>query len=216
MLSTITRIEVQKKNKNRFSLYSGDTFLIGISGETLIHFNLHTGDSISGQTLEEIKVRENTLALKEQALRFLARRAHSIRELREKLLKKGYDLKSITRILEELQHKNYLNDLEFAELLLKEEVQLRKSGPLLLKQKLNGKGIDPSVTDDLLRKIYSEELQIRNCRSLGQKKLATLSRKTPVKQKQQLVSYLKSKGYNWDLIQKVISELIREVPDEFE
>jgi len=216
MLSTITRIEAQKKNKKRFSLFSGDTFLTGISGETLLHLNLHTGDSLSDKTLEEIKYRENTLALQEQAIRFLARRAHSVQELREKLVKKGYDLISISRLLEELKNKKYLNDQEYAKLLVKDELQLRKSGPLLLKQKLISKGIAPALRDDLIKNLCTDEIQIHNCLQLGQKKLHTLTKKPVAKQKQQVVSYLKTKGYNWETIQKVLSELIKEINNEFE
>ncbi len=216
MTITITRIEPQKKNKNRFSLFSGDTFLTGISGETMLHYNLHTGDAISAQILAEIKNTETGVILREQAYRFLARRAHSVQELREKLQKKGYDLKSIASILEDLKHKNYLNDHDFASVLVKDELQLRKSGPLLLKQKLLSKGIAAAYIDDLLKNFYPDEKQIRNCRYLAQKKLKTLATKTPIKQKQQLATYLKAKGYLWSTIQPIINQLLQENTDEFE
>jgi regulatory protein len=216
MTITITRIEPQKKNKNRFSLFSGDTFLTGISAETKSKYNLHSGDSISTRILDEIKNTETGVLLREQAYRFLARRAHSVRELREKLQKKGYDHKSIAAILEELKHKNYLNDQDFARVLLKDEIQLRKSGPLLLKQKLLSKGIEAAYVDELIRNLFSEEKQARNCRSLAKKKLSTLSKKTPLKQKQQLATYLKTKGYLWSTIQPVINELLQENTNEFE
>ena len=216
MTITITRIEPQKKNKNRFSLFSADKFLTGISGETMLHYNLHSGDTISAEILEEIKNAETGVVLREQAYRFLARRAHSVQELREKLLKKGYDLKAIAGILEELKHKNYLNDQDFARLLVKDEIQLHKCGPLLLKQKLLSKGIEATYIDELLKNFYPDEKQIRNCRYLAQKKLNTLAKKTPLKQKQQLAAYLKSKGYLWSTIQPIINRLLQENNDELE
>jgi regulatory protein len=216
MTITITRIEPQKKNKNRFSLFAGDAFLTGISGETMLHYNLHSGDTIPAEILAEIKNLETLINLREQAYRFLARRAHSVQELREKLLNKGYDLKAIAGIVEELKHKNYLNDQDFARILLKDEIQLHKYGPLLLKQKLLAKGIAAAYIDKLLQDFYPDEKQIRNCRYLAQKKLKTLAKKTPLRQKQQLATYLKTKGYLWSTIQPIINRLIQENNDEFE
>jgi regulatory protein len=216
MTITITRIEPQKKNKNRFSLFAGDAFLTGISGETLVRYTLHVGAAISTRTLAEIKNTETVIAVREQAYRFLARRAHSVQELREKLQKKGFELKTIVNILEDLKHKDYLNDLDFARLLVKEELKLRKSGPLLLKHKLLSKGIELSQVDELIQNLYHEEKQLQNCRYLAKKKLRTLAKKTPVKQKQQLAAYLKAKGHLWAIIQPVINELVQEHNNEFE
>jgi hypothetical protein len=122
MTITITRIEPQKRIKI-VSPFSDDTFLTGISGQTMLQYNLHSGDTISAEILAEINNAETGVALREQVYRFLARRAHSVQELREKLLKKGYDLKAIAGIVEELKHKNYLNDQDFARILIKDEIQ---------------------------------------------------------------------------------------------
>jgi regulatory protein len=214
MTFTISRIEPQKKNKNRFSLFSGDTFLIGITSDTMLKYNLHAGDTISSRTLAEIGDSENGVLLREQAYRFLARRAHSIQELREKLQRKGFTPESIAPVLEELKHKNYLNDPEFARLFLADELKLRKSGPLLIKQKLIVKGIEPGHIDELIARVYNEEQQQRNCRYLARKKLSSLVKKTPPKQKQQLADYLKAKGYRWSTIQSVVNELIQEENNE--
>jgi regulatory protein len=216
MTITITRIESQKKNKNRFSLFADDTFLTGISGETMLQYNLHSGDTISDQTLADIQNTETGVVLREQAYRFLARRAHSVQELRDKLLKKGHDLKAIASLVEELKHKNYLNDQDFARILVKDEIQLHRCGPLLLKQKLLSKGIEATCIDELMKNFYPDEKQIRNCRYLAQKKLKTLSKKTPLKQKQQLATYLKTKGYLWPTIQPIVNRLLQENNDEFE
>jgi regulatory protein len=210
MAITITRIDPQKKNKNRFSLYAGETFVAGLSAETILHHNLHAGDSISTALLEEIKNSELNISIREQAYRFLARRAHSVRELREKLMKKGFEPKLISAILAELKHKNYLNDQDYARLLVKDEIQLRRSGPLLLKQKLMSKGIESNAIDELLDKTYSEEKQIQNCRYLARKKLSTLAKKPALKQKQMLCLYLKNKGFHWETIQTMAAELLQE------
>ena len=63
----ITKIELQKKNKKRYSLFAEDDFIIGVSEETLLAFDLYQGKELSGPTIEEIKLNENMVSVREQA-----------------------------------------------------------------------------------------------------------------------------------------------------
>ena len=116
---TITKIERQKKNKQRYSLYSEDKFLIGVSEETLLEFNLVTGKSLSNEDAIKIEQKEKFVAIREQAWRFLTRRMHSVKELRDKLINKGFEKDIIDPILDELKIKKYLDDNSFAVIPLK-------------------------------------------------------------------------------------------------
>jgi len=145
---TINRIEKQKNKKNRYSLFSQKEFILGISEEVLIKFNLRAGQKLSKQNIEKIKENELYVTLRDQAFRFLARRPHSRRELKEKLLRKGYSSEATLSVLRELQEKKYINDTEFAKLLIKDEIRLKKNGPILIKNKLLLKGIELSRAED--------------------------------------------------------------------
>jgi len=97
----ITRIEPQKNKKNRYSLYSDKQFVLGISDESLLAFKVHTGIELSDETIKQIEEKEYLIAIKEQAMRYLARRPHGCEELRKKLSKKGYNANFINRIIHE-------------------------------------------------------------------------------------------------------------------
>ena len=51
----ITKIELQKKNKSRYNLYSEDIYLFSITEDTLIHFNIAKGQNFSDTELEHIQ-----------------------------------------------------------------------------------------------------------------------------------------------------------------
>ena len=85
----ISRIESQKKRKNRFSIFTENEFLVGVSDETLLKFGLQVGKIISQELLLELQNNEDYISLKNSAIGFLARRPHSIKELNDKLFNKN-------------------------------------------------------------------------------------------------------------------------------
>jgi regulatory protein len=200
----ITRIESQQKHKNRFSLFNGDNFICGLSEEILLEFNLYPGKEISEQTIDVIKQKEKYVMVREEAWRYLSRREHSYKELKDKLLLKGFESLVVEQILGDLKKKDYVNDERYARQLLQDVISLKKSGPLLIKSKLMKKGIENNLINDLLHELYSPELQENNCRELAGKKLKSLQTLDELHQKKRLNSYLVQKGYTWEICSRVI------------
>ena len=54
MSITISKISPQKNRKNRYSLYSDNTFITGVSEEVLISFGIYKGCQINNDTLDKI------------------------------------------------------------------------------------------------------------------------------------------------------------------
>jgi regulatory protein len=207
MSITISKIERQKKNKQRYSLFSDDEFVVGISEETLLEYNITPGISLSDDLLSQIEQKEKIVAIREQAWRFLARRMHSKRELEIKLINKGYEKDRIEHIIRELREKKYLNDEAFSRQLISDEIELKKSGPILIKNKLLKKGVEMSLVTSLLDENYPEELQYSNCEHHAEKKLKYFTNKDETSIKNRLGTFLIQKGFTWDIIKFVISQL---------
>ena len=68
----ISKIERQKKDKERYSLFVEDKFLIGVSEAILIHFALYKGQQISEDLLGEIKEAEYHHKVYNKAIRTMA------------------------------------------------------------------------------------------------------------------------------------------------
>lgn len=204
----ISRIEPQKKRKNRFSIFAEDKFLVGVDGETLLKFGLQIGKIISSDLLLELQKNEEYISVKNSALGYLARRHHSVKELKVKLFKKTKNDKLINLIIEELKKHNYLNDETFAQAFLSDEIRLKKSGPLLIKNKLLQKGVHSEIINSLLEDNYSIYDQIQNCEFLANKKIAVINNRISIADKKtRLASYLKQKGYYWDVIKQAVESL---------
>jgi regulatory protein len=203
---TITKIEPQKKHRGRYSIYCDNQFIAGISQDTLLAFDLRPGKKISIQQIEDIKRSESEQKLRDHAFRFLSRRAHSCKELQDKLLAKGYPANSVNKLIDHFVDSGYLNDKDFARLLVEEEINLRKSGPLIIKNKLFKKGIDRDTSDDLLASLYPDELQVQNCRELLNKRFRQVSDEN----KKAIITFLRNKGFYWDQISDTLNLMVGE------
>ena len=205
----ISKIEIQKKNKARYSLYSDDVFLFGVTEDTLIHFGIGKGKEYSEKELHEIQRYEQVSLCLQQSYRYLQRRAHLKNELRTKLRQKKYPNDIIDQALEILGQKKYLDDAAFIGQFIKDALSLKKMGPLLIKQKLFAKGADRQLVEEILSASYAQNQQTRNALSLAQKKKRSLSGDS-AKLKQKLFAFLKQKGYETDTILTVLAEVNRE------
>lgn len=205
----ITKIEVQKKSKNRYSLFDGEKFITGISQDTLIRFNLHSGKILSEQDIHEIESAELLFKMRDQALRYLSRRAHSRKELFDKLRNKGHRTDLIDHILDELRDRGYIDDKAFARMFTDEEIRLKSSGPLLIRSKLMQRGIHAEIIEQTVFDLYSMEDQLTNCRKLAEKKYRTDLSAIDEKQRTGLISYLKTKGFHWEHISAAIPEILK-------
>ncbi len=211
---TITRIEAQKKRRQRFSLFAGDAFIMGVSLDTLTRLHISTGVTLTDDQVIAIEHAETAFQLRELGLRLLARRAHSRRELRDKLLQRNYDLDMINALLDDFSDRKFLDDAQFSRMFIEEEQRMRRSGPALVRDKLRQKGITSECIETLISEIYPPALQVDNCRYLTHKKIKHWTRPLEQKKITQLTGYLRNKGFNWDIIQQTIADIIRETSND--
>jgi regulatory protein len=86
---------------------------------------------------------EDPAALREAALRLLARREHSRRELVDKLVRKGWSNSGTERLLDELADEGLQSESRFAESYIRQRAG-RGYGPVRIRAELRQRGVDDS------------------------------------------------------------------------
>ena len=84
--------------------------------------------------------------VQEIAIRLLARREHSVRELRRKLRQRGFDEPVVAEVLEELQRQRLLSDRRFAEMYVRYRRD-RGNGPIRIQAELRRRGVAEELID---------------------------------------------------------------------
>ncbi len=210
----ITKIESQRKNSGRKSIHVDGEFVAGVSDETFLRSGLRTGDEITDEKLKSLIEEEETAGAKRTALRFLARRPRTTKEIRDKLREKEFGEADITQTIENLERAGLLNDIEFARMYIRDALARRPTGTTLLKRKLLLLGISKATVDETLQETFVGVDQHAAAMEAGQKFLrkSTATRKASdqTQLRNRLAGFLGRRGFTWETIQPVMKALMKE------
>ncbi len=208
----ITSISVQKNNKERYSIFVDEEFLLGVAEQTLLKFKLSKGVEITHALLRKIRRTEGRFKIKAYMMKILGRRDHARKELFTKAIQKDYPKEVIENVLDELQEKGYLNDAGFAEKFAADKCKLSKWGPAKIRAHLFKKGISRSVADKSIEKAFEDEnLKETFFHLVLKRKRRFLREEDPYKRKKKIFDHLARKGYRSSSIYKHLDELTKAV-----
>lgn len=185
--------EITKAN-NKFILVFTKYNKLIVDEDTLIKFNLLKAKKISQKEYNDIVAYQEFINDYNKAIKYLSR-PRSVFQLRKYLVKSIY-LEKIVNIL--IKNK-YLDDEKFAKLIFDNERNIKNKGPLLIKKILKDKGIKEEIIN--LLEYENEEEKII---FLINKKLKSIKHKNISKTKRALYSYLIQRGFNSDIVLKLI------------
>ena len=209
----ITRIESQKKNPSRKSIYADGAYVAGVSEETLFRSALRTGDEITVERLKTLVKLEETSSAKRVALRFLAHRPRTRKEVRNKLREKEFGEDDINFTLDTLQRAGLINDGAFARMYIRDALAAKSTGKILLKRKLLMMGVEKTIVESALQETLGggdEEASALEAGRKFLKKSATPRSATERgKLRNRLASFLGRRGFQWSTIQPVVKELLK-------
>lgn len=195
----ITKIEQQKNNKNRWSVFIDGEFAFGINGEEVYDFKLSVGKDINMEEIEKMLIEKEYSKAKDAALNFLSFKARSEKEVRDKLLIKEYNETIINRVIEFLKRYEYINDEKYAKSFVKDGIKLKNVGRKKLIYDLRQKGIKTEIIDHVLDNTDLDE--INNVLKLIDKKISNKD-ELDLKNKQRIYHFLIRKGFSYEIIRK--------------
>lgn len=205
-MNIITKIEIGKRNKERANIYIDGEFSFSISLELVYKENLKANEHIDIEKLKNLAGEDNYIRCKNSAIKIVERSYKSQKEMKEKLILKGYDERTIERTLQFLKEYNLLNDENYAKMYVKDKV--KREGTRKIKYTLIKKGIDDNLIEEELSKVLSEDIK-EVALELAVKKYNILKKREDDKYKlsQKLYRFLMTKGYDFDLISEVVKEV---------
>ena len=85
-MAKITKIEQQKKKKNRVNIYIDGKFAAGLYKDTVIKYHLYENKQITPAEISSIKEFEEFIDAKEKVLNYISYRERSQKEIKNYLL----------------------------------------------------------------------------------------------------------------------------------
>ena len=212
----VTKIERQKRDPHRFSIYIDGEFTFGVHEDVLVRFGLRKGDALGNETIKSIQSSEELSLARQKALRLIHYRLRSEQELRTRLLEQEFDPGTVTHAIEQLRSIGIVDDEKFARAYV-HDIHLRKpAGRRLVLQLLRLKGVPQGI----IRKILDEPADGASEQDLALEaakkvlKRISGSRKTIERQKQQqrVARFLARRGFGWETISPVLRKLFKGIP----
>ncbi|NLP28565.1 MAG: recombination regulator RecX [Clostridia bacterium] len=207
MEKIITKVEVQKNNKNRVNVYVDEEYAFSCAAEVVYKYDLKKEKTIKVDELREIINEDNYMKAKNSALRYIERTYKTEKEMQDKLFKKGYDKVTIKKVTSFLQEYKLLDDRKYAERYIKDKQ--KTAGKNKIKYDLLRKGISQEIIESVLENIESD-CEETNAKLLAEKKYRTILKRETDRRKvyEKLLRYLVSKGFSWELSKSVIEKVI--------
>lgn len=205
----ITKIERQKKARDRVSVFLNGEFALGLYDEVVLQFELRTGKNISEEQWEEIRLREDFLAIKNAALRILTRRKQSAYELRRKLLVKKFASDSVQKVIDHLLGKGILSDREYAVAFVNDRMLFKPAGRKSLVNELRKRGVDQRLAMEVVASIVGNVEEKNDSRILAEKYMRRIAHLDRNKQIRRLTAFLVRRGYSLNIISPLVKELVQ-------
>lgn len=151
--------------------------------------------------------REERQKVREAAFRLLAVRARSTKELRERLKQKSFSPDLINETLLDFQAKGYQSDTQFARLFASEKWAHSGWGPSRVRRELGAKGIAPDLIEQVVGETFGEVDLVAGILPLARKRWRS-TRGLPLdKRRNRLTGFLQRRGYDWEIIGRVLEQL---------
>ena len=149
-------IQVQKRRKNRRSIFLDDGSVFGVSEDVFFSIPVQIGDTLTDRKLDNILVADNQQKILDFALNLLSYRMRSKVELMHRLKRKKFNEDGIYSVMEKLETKGYVDDQKFAWAFAREKVRRKLIGPMALRSEFSVHMLDPDILEYTLKKTYDE------------------------------------------------------------
>ncbi|PHK49541.1 recombination regulator RecX [Staphylococcus edaphicus] len=208
----ITKIEVQKKNKERFNLYLDGEFEMGIDMDTYVHFNLKKDQIVDAADMEKIQSYDQYRQAVNIAIQFLSYRKRTDHEVIQHLQKKEISESVIASVIDYCHDQRLIDHEDYANSLKNTMIQTTDKGSGIFKQKLKDAGVEQTLIDAYAEK-YEFEQPMEDIIKVANKILR--QKKGPeIKRKEKLTQSLMQKGFSFEIIKAVMDEMDFSQPEE--
>ncbi|MBN2720474.1 MAG: regulatory protein RecX [Proteobacteria bacterium] len=149
---------------------------------------------------------------KQWALKALARRMHTTREMERGLSRRGWSRATIEDVLGYLGELGYLDDAKFAEAWVTDRSRLKLHGPMRLLKDLQARGVEEETARAAIQRFLPRSREMELARCAAERKRQTI-RESGIRAVAAMHRHLRSRGFSGDVIRTVMSEIPFEEDD---
>ncbi len=209
MGGTITALIVQKRNKERVSVYLDGRFAFGLALSEAM--KLRKGQYLSDEEIARLRAADEVEIAREHALRFLSYRPRSAAEVRRNLRqnKRQFSEETIEAVIARLERAGLIDDEAFARFWVENRARFGPRSARALRYELQRKGVPEAAIVAALADLDEEEAAYQAACQRAPR-YARMDRRAF---REHLGSYLARRGFSTHTIRDVLNRLWAELHD---
>ena len=195
-----------KKKNDMYNIILEDGRVLVAHQDLILKYDLLIKKNITDD-IKNIIEEENLIYIAYNlALKYIANKMRTKKEIKEYLLKKEVDESIIKNVIEMLQKNNYIKDEIYVSAFINDKMNLSKDGPNKIVKELIDKEIDQNIDFSKI-KMFNEKLQKERIIIIANKLIKKNKTKSSYFLKNKINDYLNNLGYEKSLINSVINSL---------
>ncbi len=206
-MGVITSIRRNVKNAGRCSVFVDDVFLAACPIDVALALGLRKGLVMTDELERTLRAEDKRMVLRQKAYRFATYKPRTELQMTTFLRTKEATDEEIEDVMVWLRSFGCVNDRLYAERFLDAARERKPLSRLRARQKLLEKGVPALVVDDVMSAAYTDDVGMESARRVARKKLRMVSAATDTEREEKLRRFLTYRGYGFDVIRVIISEL---------
>lgn len=214
ILGTITSVERQKRNTSRVSIHVDGQYLGSVEDIVWAKSGLKVGVALPQELWQDMQERQEAAAALDKAVQRLASRARGKAEMEKYLTEKGFSESAVANTIKKLQGYGYIDDSEFARLVVRDRVNTKSIGRRSLAYELKRIGVSDEEAAGAMEQ-YGEEDELAAATRQAEKDLRrTVGEPDQKKRRAKVYASLARRGFSGDVINTVLSALLNGPSDD--
>ena len=190
-----------RERRDRARIFVDGAFWAEIDAGVAAERGLREGVMLSLEELSEARVAGERALAMNRALGFLAYRARSEKEVRDRLRRYGYGDQTVEGVVGRLEELGYLNDEDFARLVAREKA--RKYGPRRVLGELRKSGLDAQIAQDAVDEEFAGRSELEEAFSAAERRY---NRGGSEAEARKVNGFLMRRGYSAEVCSEVARE----------
>lgn len=186
-----------KNSKYKVILEDGSSFTV--HEDLILKYNLLLKKEIDFREKENILEENNKYLVYDMALKYLGYKARSKKEIYLYLESKDIDRSVISKVVENLAIKGYLDDSKYARMFISDHIKLSNDGPFKIINELEKKGVSKNIINEEIE-VFTSDMEKMRIDKLIQKYIKTNHNKSVNALKNKINQNLVMLGYNKTLV----------------
>jgi regulatory protein len=205
-MNKVTGLKKSKGREKRIEVFLDGKPALNLLAEVALLEKLEVGQEINAGRLESLAGLDRFQRCYNAAVRYLSYRPRSEGEIKQRLLRHGYDDTCAGKVITRLREQGLVDDTAFARFWIDNRGTFRPRSRRMTRLELRRKGLDADVIEQAVRDIDDRESAYRAALSRTRRLFPS---DYPV-YRRRLGQYLGRRGFSYDVINETVQKIWNE------